>query len=377
MRRGALVLSPLIHVTKSQSIRKGQKNRIGSPKRTYQWEAVVPIETRNATSYLLAFDNTNGVLTGVAVEDVLGLGATIGVTIRNDAGATVGTGTIKLNALGHASFVLSTQFPSSSNIRGTAEFDTPNFPTPGRIAVLGIRYTGGTLTTIPALASFGPSGGLMAHFAAGAGWQTTFALVNTGTATASATLNFFADDGGAMTVPLTTLDAGAATNTSTLVQTLAPGAAVWLQSATASNALLTGSTQLTATGNVSGYAIFRYNPNGQEAVVPIESRAARSYVIAFDNTGGTTTGVAINTMSSQPVGVPVLLRDDLGNFLASRTIQLNANGHTSFTLAQQFPTASGIRGTVEVAAPVGAEVSVLGIRSPVALTFTTLPALAK
>jgi hypothetical protein len=33
-------------------------------------EAVVPLETRNAPSYLLAFDNTNGVVLGVALENV-------------------------------------------------------------------------------------------------------------------------------------------------------------------------------------------------------------------------------------------------------------------------------------------------------------------
>ena len=30
--------------------------------------------------------------------------------------------------------------------------------------------------------------------------------------------------------------------------------------------------------------IFRYNPNGQEAVVPLESRNASGYILAFDNT---------------------------------------------------------------------------------------------
>ena len=49
------------------------------------------------------------------------------MTIRNDAGAPVGTGTIVLNALGHTSFVLSTQFPPTANIRGTVEFDAPGF----------------------------------------------------------------------------------------------------------------------------------------------------------------------------------------------------------------------------------------------------------
>ena len=32
--------------------------------------------------------------------------------------------------------------------------------------------------------------------------------------------------------------------------------------------------------------IFRYNPNGQEAVVPLESRNANAYILAFDNTAG-------------------------------------------------------------------------------------------
>jgi len=52
--------------------------------------------------------------------------------------------------------------------------------------------------------------------------------------------------------------------------------------------LVTGSAQVTSTGNVSGFVIFRHN--GQEAVVPLESRNASGYIIAFDNTTGTATG---------------------------------------------------------------------------------------
>ena len=39
-----------------------------------------------------------------------------------------------------------------------------------------------TLTTIPALANVGTNGGSIPHIAAGNGWQTTFVIVNTGTA---------------------------------------------------------------------------------------------------------------------------------------------------------------------------------------------------
>ena len=52
---------------------------------------------------------------------------------------------------------------------------------------------------------------------------------------------------------------------------------------------MVGSAQLTTTGTVSGFAIFRYNPTGQEAVVPPETRNASAYVLAFDNTNGLAT----------------------------------------------------------------------------------------
>ena len=71
------------------------------------------------------------------------------------------------------------------------------------------------------------------------------------------------------------------------------------------------------------------------------------------------------------------LRDGNGNTLGAGSIPLAANAHQSFVLAAQFPQSAGTLGTAEFAAPPGASISVLGIRSPPAMTFTTLPALAK
>ena len=139
-----------------------------------------------------------------------------------------------------------------------------------------------------------------------------------------------------------------------------------------------GSAQLTTTGNMSGFVIFRYNPNGQEAVVPLERRTASAYILAFDNTNGTATGVAINSVSSQVVNVPVVIRDDAGNQLAADTLNLAANGHLAFTLGtDKYPATANTRGTIEFDTPPGAQIGALGIRIPVAHTFTTLPALAK
>jgi YD repeat-containing protein len=343
-------------------------------------EAVVPMETRNAASYLLAFDNTNGVVTGVAVANISAATANIPVVIHTDSGALVTSGSIALAANGHTSFVLSDPvhgFPLTANIRGTIEFDTPPG---GQISVLGIRYTAGTLTTIPALANVGTTGGLMAHLASANGWQTTFVLVNTGASSAQANLKFFDDNGNPLPLPLTFPQPGmgSPTTAATLNQTIAAGQSLYVQSAgPVSAALLTGSAQLTASGNVGGFVIFRYNPNGQEAVVPLENRNASTYFLAYDNTAGTVTGVAISSVSQSAINVPITLRDDTGAVLGTGSILLGANGHTSFLLAQHFPQTAGLRGTIGFNTPQGAQISVLGIRSPLTLTFTTLPALAQ
>jgi hypothetical protein len=278
--------------------------------------------------------------------------------------------------------VLSTKYAATANKRGTIEFDTPSG---GQISALGIRFTppNNALTTIPALANVGTNVGSIAHLATGNGWQTTFVLVNTGATSAVAHLKFFADvSGAALSLPLTFPQSGSGTAVvaNSVDQTLAAGATLIVQSAAplSNPAPTTGSAQLTSTGNIGGFVIFRYNPNGQEAVVPLENRSASGYILAFDNTAGTATGVALNNASAQAVNVPVTVRDDAGNILVNDTLNLAANGHLAFTLGtDKYSTTANSRGTIEFETPLGAQISALGIRIPVAHTFTTLPALAK
>ena len=88
--------------------------------------------------------------------------------------------------------------------------------------------------------------------------------------------------------------------------------------------------------------------------------------------------MAINSVSSQAVIVSVVIRDDGGNQLAFDQLNLAANGHLAFTLGtDKYPAAANIRGTIQFGTPPGAQIGALGIRIPVAHTFTTLPALAK
>ncbi len=344
-------------------------------------EAVVPLETRNASSYLLAFDNTLGVVLGVAVANISTQVATIQVVIRDNTGIQIASGPLPaLAAGGHTEFVLSDLFPVTLSINGTVEFDTPSG---GQISVLGIRTTplgtSTTLTTIPALANIGTSGGSIAHIAVSNGWQTTFVLVNAGTTPSLANLNFFDDNGVALPLSVSFPQLGGAPTTVTgVTPTLAGGAMLMVQAnGPLANAVQIGSAQLTTNGKISGFVIFRYEINGQEAVVPLETRNAGAYLLAFDNTDETATGVAVNSVSTQPVSVPVIVRNDAGAQIATGNIALAANGHSSFVLGDQFPAAAGIRGTIEFDAPAGAQIGALGIRTPKAHTFTTLPALTK
>jgi hypothetical protein len=46
-------------------------------------------------------------------------------------------------------------------------------------------------------------------------------------------------------------------------------------------------------------------------------------------------------------------------------------------VSDKYANTANIRGTIEFDTPAGAQIGALGIRIPVAHTFTTLPALAK
>ena len=339
-------------------------------------EAVVPLETRNSNLYILPFDNTSGVVLGVALQNVSASAANITVILRNDTGLQIGSGSVNLPASGHTSFVLSTQFPVTANIRGTAEFHTP---TGGQISLLGIRYTGGTLTTIPVLANVTTTNGSIAHIASGNGWTTTFVLVNTGSSFAQANLSFFADNGTPLSLPYSFPQQGTAiTTASSATPSIPPGGMVLVKSTgVVSDPLLIGSAQIAVNGPISGFVIFRYEPNGQEAVVPLENRNAAAYVLAFDNTAGTATGVSVNNASNVGATIPVIIRNNSGAQIGTGSIVLAANGHSSFVLKDQFPVTASIQGTIEFDTPAGASIGALGIRTPVAHTFTTLPALAK
>jgi pro-kumamolisin-like protein/subtilase family protein/all-beta uncharacterized protein len=334
-------------------------------------EAVVPLETRTAPSYLLAYDNSGDLATGLAIANPANTAAAVNVIIRDDTGAQIGTRIVNLPAQGHQSFMLTdpqSGFPVTLGKRGTIEFDTPQN---GHISVLGLRAKGAAVTTLPVLANIGSGGGRLAHIASGGGWQTLITLVNTGGSPAPAQLNFLDEQGNPMVLPLLFPQTGVVNTTSSVSQTLAAGASLLIQ--TQGVAAQVGSARLTTAGAVSGFAIFQ--KSGQEAVVPLAAGAPSSITLAFDNTNGLANGVALANGSASPVVVPVTLYDETGATLGTSSINLPANGHVSFIVKNQFPMAANIRGSLVFSS--SSPIAALGIRAAASGAYTSIPAMTQ
>jgi len=340
------------------------------------WQAAVPLDTLNAGSYLLAFDNTGSLSTGLALANLSAQAANAKAIIRDDQGNVLGTEMISIPAQGHTSFMLSSMYAITKGIRGTIEFDTP--PS-GQINVLGLRSNGTALTTVPVLAQVGTGGGSMAQFTYNQGWESAFTLVNTSTAPAKATLSFYDDYGTPIQMSLVLPQTGAVMETSTVTQTLAGGASLIIQTDGHDGyKSVTGWAQLTTTGNVSGFAVFRYNPSQQEAVVPLETRNASTYVVPYDNTQGLITGLALANATDQAITLNLILRDESGAQFAGGSIPLKAHGHTAVQLANAYPGSAGIRGSVEIGTlGAGGQFVALGLRFTPNQNVTTIPVLAK
>ena len=314
----------------------------------------------------------------MAVASLGAQAANVPVIIRDDTGTQIGNPTIPLSALGHTSFMLNNPppgFPVTTNKRGTIEFDTPPG---GQLSVLGLRANGPALTTLPVLANVGTSGGSITHVAYNGGWTSVFYLVNTGNASAQFTLSFFDENGIALAVPLLLPQSGTSMTMSPLTKTLAAGAMLVVETQ-AQDALtvVVGSAQVTTTGNISGFEIFRWTTFGQEASVPLETRTPNSFVLVFDDTN-LTTGVALASTFGLSVSITATFRDDTGAQIGiPATIPLAAHGHTSFLLPDRFQAAVNKRGMVEFAVPSGAGISVIGLRAKSDGTLTTIPVLTK
>ena len=88
-------------------------------------EAVASLESRNASSYLLPFDNTDDAALGVAIANISADAANVVVLVRDDTGVQIASGTVAVPANGHSAFILSGMFPATAAQRGTISSTPP------------------------------------------------------------------------------------------------------------------------------------------------------------------------------------------------------------------------------------------------------------
>jgi hypothetical protein len=107
-------------------------------------EAVVPLSGVTNTISTLLFDDTNGLVTGVAIVN-LGSATAVNATAYDPNGNVLGTATIPLAPNGKTAAELQSLIPATAGVLGSVDFTVPT----GNVAALGLRFNGSSFTSIP------------------------------------------------------------------------------------------------------------------------------------------------------------------------------------------------------------------------------------
>lgn len=113
-----------------------------------QSEGTIPLETAFQPSFLMPYDNLNGLQTAVALTNLTSGGeASLAATVWGESGAELAVQTIKLPAGGHISAILADLFPVTTANRGMIQFRSISG---SNVTGLGLRVDPlGGITSIP------------------------------------------------------------------------------------------------------------------------------------------------------------------------------------------------------------------------------------
>jgi hypothetical protein len=305
--------------------------------------------------------------------------ATIGAAYSQALAATGGTPPYTWSIpSGNASLPPGLGFSSSGVLSGTptteGDFSFTILVTDGISAA--VQQTFSITVSAP-----GPTRtGVLSQVASGGGWKTSLYLVNTSTAAVPVTVKFWSNTGTALSLPLAVTQAGAThvSTTSNVSTTVARNATLLIESDSGASVGTVGWAEVISTGPITGYGVFHFTSSGgieSEGTVPMEASFAPSFILPYDGTDGFVTGVALtNLMAAQTTSVSTTVWDMDGKQLATKTLSLPKGGHSSFMLADTFPSTVGKRGIIEFrTSSTTSNISGLGLRvSPVG-GFTSVP----
>jgi len=329
--------------------------------------------TRRFTVYI---DNMNNAFSGYAVANSGSLPANLVLTLRDREGRTVQTKNMQLEPGRHiAKFAIeSDQFGQAAGpgFEGSIEFTSDQ-----DVAAVALRYDNETdrvFSTIPVLVDEAATTLYFPQVADGGGYRTNFILVNPGNSAATARLEFYADDGSPLSLPI-----GGQSGTSRDLPLPANGAAHLFTDGT-SPGVKVGWVKVTSPVPIGGSAIFQTvagNRIVSEAGVSSSPLADR-FTTYVESLGWADSGLAICNPNGSAVGIVLNLRDTAGNVAASTAFTLPAMGHVARFFSgpyQWFPSGfDEFEGTLEVIAT-GGQVSGVALRydNERNRVFATLP----
>lgn len=220
-----------------------------------------------------------------------------------------------------------------------------------------------------------PVGGL-AQIASGAGWTTTIDLVNLSGATINGQINFYANDGSSLTLPMTFPQFGINSSTASQTFTLAANGSMVIQTGGAAGALNVGWAQVKATGSVTGYSIFQVSVPGTpdaEGTASFDSTISSTLSLPYDETNSVRTGVALANESSSSASITATLFDQNGVQLGSTPISLPPFGHSALFMDQLVASSQNQLGVVQFQST--GSITAVGLRFSPSGLFTSIPIL--
>lgn len=220
------------------------------------------------------------------------------------------------------------------------------------------------------------------QIADGGGWKTIFTIVNLSNKNEGlGTLRFHAEDGSALSLPVSGIPGGAA---SQIPIDLPPNGALVLETSGTRAVTTVGWAELNDQSVPSALAltaIYRARSNqiaDYEASVLALPVASKPLVFSFDNTVAASgarfaTGFGlINASSIFDATVAVAIRDESGQILASDTLTLKSLNHMAFSLGDRYPVTGGRRGTVLFTPDANIWLDVMALRFNPTGPFTSL-----
>jgi hypothetical protein len=321
-------------------------------------------------SFTVYIDNTNNAFSGYAIANFGTSPANLTLTLRNQAGTRVDSLALTIPAGQHLAKFAVEHFPltAPAGFEGSLEATSDQ-----SVAAVALRYDNPLMdvfSTIPVLVDEASTTLYFPQAADGSGYRTSFILINPEDAATTAKMEFFADDGSPLYLPI-----GGSLQSSVDVPLAARGTARLITDGTSSG-IKVGWVKVTAPTKVGGSSIFQTADKGiitSEAGVAA-SPLATHFTTYVESLGATQSGLAISNPVTSEAVVTLNLRDADGAVVATTKLKLPALGHVAKFFWQWFPLGfDEFSGTLEVVASSWVSGVALRYDNTEANVFATLP----